>query len=289
MAETLTPPPTVAPESPTCLNCGAPLAGPYCHDCGQRDQPVDLTARHMVQEALGHTLSWDGRVFQSLRTLVRRPGLLAEDWAAGRRARHVTPFRLYLMVSLIYVGFTATYALAKDVLVDEVAETAAEDEAQLRESFRKGPIPPDKIDSVAAYTVGVISLGSRWMFILMPLGGFGLYVLYHLRRPSYAAHFVLAIHVFTVVMLMLVARRALQLGVVLVAQERLTVLFHTLNDALLLGVLALATVYAAASIRRFYGVGWAKALASAPAVTVGPLVGRAALFVAGYLVILALP
>ena len=127
------------------------------------------------------------------------------------------------------------------------------------------------------------------MFVLMPLGGFGLYVLYHLRRPSYAAHFVLAIHVFTVVMLMLAARRALQLAVTVAAQERLSELVHGLSDVLMWAVLALATLYAAASIRRFYGVGWARAVASAPAVTVGPLVGWTALFMVGYMVILALP
>ena len=279
--------PDPAPEA-ACLNCGAGLVGPFCHACGQRDEPPELPARRIVQDALGDLFAWDGRVAQSLRTLVRHPGVLAEDWAAGRRARHVPPFRLYLLVSLVYVGLTAGYETAKDVFVVDPVEAVDDDEEDLRESL-KGFVPVAKVPALVAYAQAVISLGSRWMFVLMPLGGFGLFVLYGLRRRSYAAHFVLAIHVFTVVMLLLAARRLLQLAVAVLVQQRLGEALHGASDGLALLLFVVATGYAAASIRRFYGVGWGKAVLSAPAVTVGPVAGWVAIFIAGWMLILVLP
>jgi hypothetical protein len=40
----------VAP-SPACLNCGAPLAGPFCAECGQRDVPPYPSVRELVVDA----------------------------------------------------------------------------------------------------------------------------------------------------------------------------------------------------------------------------------------------
>ncbi len=135
----------------------------------------------------------------------------------------------------------------------------------------------------------MIALGSRWMFVLMPLGGFGLYVLYGLRRRSYAAHFVLAIHVFCVVVLLLALRRLVQLAVVLAGGDTLAHLNGPANTAVILGVFALSYVYATLAIRRFYGVGTVKAVASAPAVTVGPVVAWFGLLLGGMFLILAWP
>ncbi|WP_420453944.1 DUF3667 domain-containing protein [Rubrivirga sp.] len=282
-----TPPAPANGARPACLDCGTPLVGPYCHGCGQRDQPPDLPVRHIVADALGDALAWDGRVLQTARTLLRQPGALAVDWASGRRSRHVAPFRLYLLCSLLFVGVSAGYELAKDALVP-VTETAEEDAAQLRDNLRGG-IPQGKTEAVARYIEGMVGLGVRWMFVLMPLGGFGLYVLYGLRRRSYAAHFVLAIHVFCVVVLLLAVRRLIQLAVTLATGDTLAHVNGTINTLVILAVFAASYVYATLSIRRFYGVSTIKAIASAPAVTVGPVVAWIALLLTGMFLILAWP
>ncbi|MEL7363021.1 MAG: DUF3667 domain-containing protein, partial [Bacteroidota bacterium] len=264
-------------------DCETPLVGPFCHACGQRDEPPDLPLRRVLSEALGDLLAWDGRVLQTGRTLLRAPGQLASDWAAGRRSRHVAPIRLYLLCSLVFVALSGGYAVTKGLTLDVAAEDAAEQE-ELRENLSR-VLPTAKIDAVVVYLNAMSTLGSQWFFVLMPLGGFGLFVLYGLRRRSYPAHFVLAIHVFCVAILLLAARRAIQTGVLLAMGEK----SGTLNIALLLGAFAVAYVYAALSIRRFYGVGWVKAIASAPAVTVGPVAAWVALISTGMVLILAWP
>ena len=95
-----------------CLNCGAALAGPYCAQCGQKDLPADLTLRQLAADGIQHAVDVDGRLLRSIRLLFTRPGFLAVELFAGRRASYVSPFRLYLVFSVI--AFTAA-ALAAAV------------------------------------------------------------------------------------------------------------------------------------------------------------------------------
>ena len=291
MPEVLDAPAPAAPApAPRCHNCETPLAGPFCHACGQPDQPLDLPAHAIARGALGDVFAWDGRFWGTVRLLLARPGFLACEWADGRRVRYIAPLRLYVIATLLFVGADAVYGVAKDVLHDgpraEQPEAVEEDEPNRFE----GMVPRDKVDRAVAYMDGMFGLGLRWFFVLMPLGGFGLYVLYHGRRPSYAAHFVLSIHVFVVVILALAAIELAKLAFVVVPPH------ETFNHAvphggglLLLAAFVACYVYAALAVRRFYGVpGW-KAALSAPAVTVAPLVAWFGILMAGLFLVLAWP
>jgi hypothetical protein len=93
--------PTAA-HSAECLNCGARLSGPFCSACGQRDIPPYPSVRDLAVDAFWELSGWDGRFFTTVRALVRRPGLLTREFLEGRRARYISPLRLYLMASLVY-------------------------------------------------------------------------------------------------------------------------------------------------------------------------------------------
>ena len=103
-------------RSATCLNCSAPLAGPFCAECGQRDIPPYPSVRELAVDAFAEVSGWDGRFATTIRTLVRRPGKLTREFLEGRRARYISPLRLYLMASLVYFVLAAT---APDVRLDD--------------------------------------------------------------------------------------------------------------------------------------------------------------------------
>jgi hypothetical protein len=94
-------------RSATCLNCGTALAGPFCSQCGQRDVPPYPSVRELVVDAFWELSGWDGRFASTVRALVRRPGVLTREFLEGRRARYLSPLRLYLMASLAYFVISA--------------------------------------------------------------------------------------------------------------------------------------------------------------------------------------
>jgi hypothetical protein len=88
--------------SDACLNCGAELAGAFCSACGQRAIPAYPTVREMAGDAWEELSGYDGRFARTVRLLLRHPGALTREVLEGRRARYISPVRLYLVASVAY-------------------------------------------------------------------------------------------------------------------------------------------------------------------------------------------
>ena len=91
-----------APQTPVCANCGAPLADKYCAACGQRHEPHVHTVGHFAGEAFESITHADSRLWRTLGYLLARPGRLTREFFEGKRARYLPPFRLYLVISLLF-------------------------------------------------------------------------------------------------------------------------------------------------------------------------------------------
>lgn len=91
-----------ATETPDCPNCGTLLHGQYCWQCGQRSRVRLITLWELMRDAVGDLFELDSRLWRSLKPLLFRPGLLTSDYLAGRRARYMPPFRMYLVLSIIF-------------------------------------------------------------------------------------------------------------------------------------------------------------------------------------------
>jgi hypothetical protein len=90
-----------------CLNCEAPLSGAFCSQCGQRAVPPHPTVREIAGDAFSELSGWDGKLAETFRTLLSRPGELTRQWIEGRRVSFILPLRLYLTASLVYFVVTA--------------------------------------------------------------------------------------------------------------------------------------------------------------------------------------
>jgi hypothetical protein len=90
-----------------CLNCGAALIGPHCHQCGQ---PAHV---HRSVSAWWHDLAHgvlhlDGKIWRTLPLLAWRPGELTRRYIQGERAKFVSPLALFLFsVFLMFAMFSA--------------------------------------------------------------------------------------------------------------------------------------------------------------------------------------
>ena len=125
------------PDHPDCLNCGAELLGQYCGQCGQRASSRLISLWELLRDAFGDLLELDSRLWRTLIPLLAKPGLLTRDYLEGRRARYMPPFRMYLVLSVIF--FVVAFFDPRDdlsLLFEPEPAPAPQEVAQEREAVR---------------------------------------------------------------------------------------------------------------------------------------------------------
>ncbi|MDP3437411.1 MAG: DUF3667 domain-containing protein, partial [Bacteroidales bacterium] len=85
-----------------CKNCETSFQGHYCPNCGQSVKDLDIPFKVLIFDIMANMWAFDTRVFKTLKSLLFKPGDMALDYVAGRRARYMPPFRLYIFISFIF-------------------------------------------------------------------------------------------------------------------------------------------------------------------------------------------
>lgn len=202
----------LASVSAACLNCGAALGGPYCAHCGQKAAEPTPTLHDLLHDALEEFLHFDGKIVQTLRTLILQPGQLTVDLVAGRRARYIAPLRLYLTCSVIYfliaaAGPTRTVVIqvAPSKTSGVHAQNAAplrlseEDRALLRQELEKKaspwvrPLVMRAIDDPDGLQRDIFNAWPKALFVLLPV--FALIVALFYRHHPFVEHMYFALHI----------------------------------------------------------------------------------------------
>jgi hypothetical protein len=124
-------PPPEPPQALTlvCSNCHSELSGEYCAACGQRHEPHLHTVAHFAAEAFESISHADSRLWKTLWYLVSRPGFLTREFFEGKRVRYLPPFRLYLVLSVL---FFLIVGLPNKPMIVLDADTSADDTAELK-------------------------------------------------------------------------------------------------------------------------------------------------------------
>lgn len=60
-------------DGASCINCGAPLNGPFCAQCGQRAASGPPTVRAFLHDASEELLGFERKLFRTLRALFLKP------------------------------------------------------------------------------------------------------------------------------------------------------------------------------------------------------------------------
>jgi hypothetical protein len=139
-----------------CLNCGAPLAGAYCHECGQHAH-VHRTLSAFFHDFLHGVLHFEGKIWRTLPLLAWKPGELTRRYIDGQRARYVSPIALFLFtvfLTFAVMGLTGTLdqtvaGATRGDLASEIANangTVVDLEADRAEAVKEQR-PTTKIDS----------------------------------------------------------------------------------------------------------------------------------------------
>lgn len=105
-------------DSGRCANCDRVIDGAdqkFCPACGQ-PTPAHRIDWHFLGHELEHSvLHMDRGILYSLKNLMLRPGHFIRDYIEGRRARHVKPLLLIMILAAAMV-FLAKYFVEGDVV-----------------------------------------------------------------------------------------------------------------------------------------------------------------------------
>jgi hypothetical protein len=112
------------PRPDHCLNCGRQsLTTRFCPDCGQENTPHAVSIGELTADILEEFVKWDGRLLRTLGLLLFFPGRLTQEYNAGRRAKYVSPFKMYFVVSALFVFFLSLNGPNKDIKLNFSPET----------------------------------------------------------------------------------------------------------------------------------------------------------------------
>jgi hypothetical protein len=92
-------------EPGPCLNCGTFLSQNdlFCSHCGQkRLEREDMSFRHLIGDSFLDYFHFDSKFFRTILPLLYKPGWLTLEYMKGRRKSFVEPFKLFLVISVIY-------------------------------------------------------------------------------------------------------------------------------------------------------------------------------------------
>jgi len=174
-------------DASACTNCGAPLAGSYCSSCGQKTVPLAPTLGYFAHELTHELLHVDGKIFRSLRLLLTRPGFLTREIFVGRRARYVSPIRLYLIASILSFAISGLLGRYEEGVNPEYVPATGE------------TAEPAVMNRVSEVELTISTALNVWlpraMFVLVPL--FAALVMQRRRGSghTYPQHLYFALHV----------------------------------------------------------------------------------------------
>ena len=145
-------------DSQNCLNCGTELVGQYCGQCGQRATSRFISIFELLRDAFGDLFELDSRLWRTVLPLLIRPGLLTKDYLEGRRARYMPPFRMYLVLSVVFfvVAFfnpEDEFAILYEPVAESVSDAQSPDEELSDEELSDDALSDDEAEKDPSFNI----------------------------------------------------------------------------------------------------------------------------------------
>ena len=248
-------------DGATCANCGAALRGEYCSACGQHRIVPMRSLWHLLVDAAEDLTHTDSRLWRTLGSLALRPGRLLREYEAGRRARYLPPFRLYLVLSIVCFALataspqhtyvvhlqpggknTALGASAEDLDSEHVCGTDYNGPgARAVQQFMQQRCPELLRDGGKSLAAEFMHNVPRAMFLFLPLLALFMKAMYWRPRRYYVEHWLFLLYAQSFIFLLFIIG---MLGGYLLPE--------LLSSVLTLGLFLYAIYYLFASLRGAY-------------------------------------
>lgn len=174
-----------------CKNCDAAYSDHYnyCPNCSQKSRLHRLTLHDIVHEAIHYFTHADKGLFQLIRDLFTKRGLVAYEYINGRRKKYFPPLNFFLIIAAVFV-FVSTQGTPQqktDVVKTHPKINQIED-------------PKERAETIAMYERGdrATRFTSKYSNLLamcsLPLTALVFWLFYRRNKYNYIEHLVAGIY-----------------------------------------------------------------------------------------------
>ena len=180
-------------QTELCANCGADLAGNYCHQCGQKKiHRHEFSLKHFIGHLIHEITHFDSnKILKTFLALLFKPGLLTSEYLAGKKGRYINPIRLYLTFSALY--FLFAWGVLADVRGTS-AERTARNPATIAMAQAKGMDPKALTEKVHQKAE---KYAAALRFVSVLISGVFLSFLYFSMKRYYVEHLIFSLNFYS--------------------------------------------------------------------------------------------
>jgi len=211
-------------ETYKCPQCGVTSGSEvtYCPACGQKRIHGKVTLKDLLNSFLSDYLAYDSKLALSLKPLLFKPGFLTVEYLAGKRTGYITPFRLYIFISIFFFLLLNWHSTPK-----MEAGTVMGDEL-MWDTFFGNYLP-------------------KIFFLLLPIFALLTGWVFQRKNQGYVANLILALHFHAFVFLVLIAY-------LLISSFVISLGWGSVNSVALSAVGVWSAVYLYLKLKRVYGI-----------------------------------
>lgn len=178
----------------TCKNCDVNLQPDYdfCPKCSQKAHLHRLSLHEIFHEAVHYFTHADKGIFQLVRDLAKKSGVVAREYVEGKRKKYFPPLNFFLLVSAVYV-FVMSFGNPSTEKVDmlrKYPELAAIQDKQTQDKIVEMYVRRDQGVAFINKYSNIVSMAS------LPFTALLFWMLYRKGRYNYTEHMVACMYMY---------------------------------------------------------------------------------------------
>lgn len=190
-------------EEIICPNCGTHASGNYCYECGQSNHLHRDTFGGLILHFFEHYFHYDNKFWQTIRTLLFKPGELTVAYWKQQRMRYISPVSLYIFISAVYFGLMAlTIPLAEKrtfKIESQVQAYMPRKAVKRNDSLVKTSVATNKTMQIQEFTKSSMEKAKHTMpkifFFMIPIMALVLKILFVRRKDLFFVdHLIFSFH-----------------------------------------------------------------------------------------------